>query len=82
MSTKNIQRNYLFTPEMAVALRKLCDNESMNEAAFVRLAVASKLEDYGIVVNPVLKHGGRRGKAKSEPKKRGLVDAVLNRNSN
>lgn len=72
MSTS--QRNYLFPIDMAVALRKLCNDNSMNEASFVRMAVAEKLEDYGIIVDPHLKHGGRRIKRadKSTDKKRGL----------
>ena len=60
MSRETKQRNYKLPVGMVVALRKLCKREAMNESAFVRQAIAAKMEDYGIVVDAELQHGGTR----------------------
>lgn len=54
-----VQKNYRFPDEMAEQLSKLCDREFLNEAAFVRAAVAEKMEEYGIVVAHQVTRGNK-----------------------
>lgn len=67
--SSNVQRGYRFTREMAEALREYCEQNSVNEASFVRSAVAAKMAEQGIVVPHNIKHGGKRPRKNS---KRGI----------